>query len=114
MKGRIEKKHNTGSDNLKPRKRNKRRTNTKNGTIRNKTENKITNDKHCKLCNAPTWNSTRKCPALEKICNHCGKKGHFARVCRQKYINKRQVQNIAEEETTEISGESDKSESSTY
>ena len=37
MKEKIEK-HKSGSPNFKPRKRNKRRTNTKNGTIRNETE----------------------------------------------------------------------------
>ena len=44
------------------------------------------NDKLCKICNAPNWNPTHKCPALDKLCNDCGKKGHYARVCRQEEI----------------------------
>ena len=67
-----------------------------------------------KFCNAPNRNPTHKFPALNKLSNNCGKKGHFARVCRQKEIYKREVQNVTEEETTAIGGESDESESSIY
>ena len=77
-------------------------------------KNKMSNDKPCKFCIAPIWNPTRKCPALDKLCNNCGKKGHFARVCRQKEIYKRKVQIVMKEKTTAIGGEFDESVSSNY
>ena len=76
-------------------------------------KNRTTNEKPCKFCNAPNWNPTHKCPALDKLCNSCGKKGHFARVCRQKENYRRKVQNVTEE-TTAIGGESVESETSIY
>ena len=47
-----------------------------------------------------------KCPALGKLCNKCGKKGHFARVSRQRENYKRKVRNVAEDESETIGGES--------
>ena len=44
---------------------------------------KFNNHKACRFCNAPIWSPTHKCPALDQTCNKCGKKGHFARTCRQ-------------------------------
>ena len=76
-------------------------------------KNRTTYEKPCKFCNAPNWNPTHKCPALDKLCNNCGKKGHFARVCRRKENYRRKVQNVTEE-TTAIGGESDKSETNIY
>ena len=42
-----------------------------------------------------------KCPALEANCNKCGKKGHYAKICRQKLNNNRTVKRLTEEETNE-------------
>ena len=69
-------------------------------------KNRMINNNPCKFCNAPNWNTSHKCPGLYKICINCGKKGHLARVCRQKEIYKRNAQNVTEEETTAIGGES--------
>ena len=77
-------------------------------------KNRMTNEKPCKFCNAPNWNPTHKCPALNELCNNCGTKKHFARVCRQKETYNRKMHNVIKEETTAIGGESDESESSFY
>ena len=71
-------------------------------------KNRTTNGKPCQFCNAPNWNPTHKCPTMDKLCNKCGKKGHFARVCRLKEIYRRKVQNVTGE-TTAIGGESGES-----
>ena len=42
-----------------------------------------------------------KCPATQTNCNKCGKKGHYAKVCRQKYTNNRTVKQLTEEEIEE-------------
>ena len=76
--------------------------------------NKFTNEKPCKFCNAPSWNPTHKCPAMGKLCNNCGKKGYFARVCRQRENYKRKVRNVTEDESEIIEGESDESETSKH
>ena len=67
---------------------------------------KFINEKPCKFC----WNPTHKFPALGTLCNNCGKKGHFARVRRQRENYKRKVRNVTEEESEAIEGESDESE----
>ena len=75
-------------------------------------KNKFTNEKPCRFCNAPNWNPTHKCPALGKLCNNCGKKGQFARVCKQRENYKRKVRNVTEDKSEVIGGESDGSETS--
>ena len=68
----------------------------------------------CRFCNAPNWNQSHKCPALDQTCNNCGKKGHFVRACRQKENYKRKIRNVTENENSTIGEESDESESSIY
>uniref|UniRef100_A0A147BN06 RNA-directed DNA polymerase n=1 Tax=Ixodes ricinus TaxID=34613 RepID=A0A147BN06_IXORI len=42
----------------------------------------------CKWCGSAEQHSKKQCPAAEKQCNHCGKKGHFAVVCRSPRLPK--------------------------
>ena len=55
----------------------------------------------CRFCNAPNWSAIHKCPALESNCNNCGKKGHYARACKQRTKNNQTVRKLTEEEETE-------------
>ena len=55
----------------------------------------------CRFCNAPNWTPMHKCPALEANCNKCGKKGYYAKSCRQKFNNNRTVKRLTEEEMNE-------------
>ena len=47
-------------------------------------KNKIFGNRTCRFCTAPNWTPMHKCPALDANCNKCGKKGHYAKACRQK------------------------------
>ena len=55
--------------------------------------------RRCKFCgyNHP-WNR-EKCPAFGKLCNECGKRNHFSKVCKNKKGNS--VQKISEEEESD-------------
>ena len=64
-------------------------------------KNKNYGNRTCRFCNAPNWTPMHKCPALEANCNKCGKKGHYAKACRQKFNNNRTWKRLTEEETNE-------------
>ena len=72
-------------------------------------KNRTTKEKPCKLCNAPNWNPSQKCTTIDKLCNNCGRKGHFERACKHKENIKGKTRNITEEETTMIGNESESS-----
>ena len=64
------------------------------------------------FCNPSNWNPTHKCSVLGKLCNNCGKKGHFARICRKRESYKHKVRNVTADESGAIGGESDELETS--
>ena len=64
-------------------------------------KNKNFGNRTCRFCNNPNWTPIHKCPGLEANCNKCGKKGHYAKACRQKFNNNRTVKRLTEEETNE-------------
>ena len=108
-------KYNTRSINHNKRKTDdQRRTNTKSGEIRNQPKTRITGDRPCRFCNAPNWNPTHKCPALESNCNNCGKKGHYVRACKQRTKNNRALSKLTEEEETEPNESMSESDESIY
>ena len=74
-------------------------------TFGTRPRNRTTNEKPCKFCNAPNWDCSHKCPALDKLSNNCGRKGLYAQACRQKENNKRRIRNVTEEDTTMIGNE---------
>ena len=55
-----------------------------------------------------------KCPALDANCNKCGKKGHYAKACRQNTNNNRTVKRLTEDEPNESDRSSSESEKSIY
>ena len=71
------------------------------------------NSRPCRFCNAPNWSPKHKCPALDQICNNCGKKVHFARAFRQRENFNNKLRNVTETEKS-IGEESDDSESRIY
>ena len=111
----ILKEHNTGSFDINRREtNNKGRTDPENGKIRRKTENRNFGNRTCRFCNAPNWTPKHKCPALDANCNKCGKKGHYAKVCRQKRNNNRTVKRLTENEPNESDEPSSESEDSIH
>ena len=45
-----------------------------------------TSSQCCQWCGGPSWHSQdrQKCPAHDKLCKKCNKKGHFIKMCRSK------------------------------
>ena len=72
-----------------------------------KPKNKNFGNRPCRYCNAPNWTTLHKCPAAEVNCNKCGKKGHYAKACRQKFNSSRTVKRLTEDQTNECESEED-------
>ena len=66
-----------------------------------KPKNKNFGNRPCRYCNAPNWTPLHICPATEVNCNKCGKKGHYAKACRQKFNISRTVKRLIEDEMNE-------------
>ena len=75
---------------------------------------KITGNRSCRYCGAPNWTPLHKCLAQETNCNKCGRKGHYAKVFRQKYANNRTVKKLTEDETDDRDETSSDSEESIH
>ena len=73
-----------------------------------------TGNRPCRYCGKPNWTPLQKCQAIETNCNKCGKRRHYAKVCRQKYTNNRTVKTLTEEESDERSGTSSESNESIH
>ena len=79
-------------------------------TYGTKPKNKNFGNRPCRYCSTPNWTPMHKCPATEVNCNKCGKKGHYAKACRQKFNNSRTVKRLTEDETNELNESSCESE----
>ena len=79
-----------------------------------KPKNKQFGNRPCRFCSAPNWSPIHKCPALEANCNKCGKKGHFAKACRQRTYNNRTVKRLTEDEDQQPNESTSESEESIY
>ena len=77
-------------------------------------KNKNFGNRTCRFCNASTWTPMHNCPAPDANCNKCGKKGHYAKVCRQKTSNNRMVKRLTEKELNESDEPSSESEDSIH
>ena len=66
-----------------------------------KPKNKNFGNRPCRYCNASNWTPLHKCPATEVNYNKCGKKGHYAKACRQKFNSSRTVKRLTEDQMNE-------------
>ena len=67
--------------------------------FRTKPNNKTFGNRPCRFCNGRNWSPIHKCPAIVANCSEWGKKGHFAKACRQRTYNNRTVKRLIEDET---------------
>ena len=77
-------------------------------------KNRNFSNRPCRFCNAPNWTPLHKCPATDANCNKCGKKGHYAKACRQKFNNNQTVKRLTEDEMNEPNESSCESEESIH
>ena len=83
-------------------------------SIGTKPKNKSFGKRSCRYCTAPNWTPLYKCPATDASCNKCGKKGHYAKACRQKFNNNRTVKRLTGEELNDPNESSYKSDESIH
>ena len=83
-------------------------------SFRTKPKNKQFRNRPCRFCKAPNWSLIHKCQALQANCNKCGKKGHFAKACRQRTYNSRTVKRLIEDETQQPNESTSESEESIH
>ena len=73
--------------------------------------NNTNNSKQCYKCgNQYNQNHLQYCPAKDKVCSKCAKRGHFAKVCRStnvNYLGNRQDKQQEEIETESLETEND-------
>lgn len=69
-----------------------------------KEEKQKPENKKCYRCGENYPHKGRPCPALNEICKHCHKKGHFAKVCRSR-SNSTKVNAVAEKDDDESTDE---------
>ena len=79
-----------------------------------KLKNKQFGNRPCRYCSAPNWSPIHKCSALEANGNKCGKKGHFAKACRQRTFNNRTVKRLTEDEAQQPNESTSESEESIH
>ena len=77
-------------------------------------ESKNFGHRTCRFCTALKWTPMQTCPALDANCNKYGKKGHYAKACRQKTNINRTVKRLTEDEPNESNRSSCESEESIH
>ncbi|XP_062872210.1 uncharacterized protein K02A2.6-like [Trichomycterus rosablanca] len=65
-------------------------------SVSNTARKKTIKHTQCKRCGDMRGHSLQQCPAKDAVCNHCRKKGHYARVCRTKKLNEGNVAILTE------------------
>ena len=75
--------------------------------VRQKT--RPTGNRPSRICGVSKWTPLHKCPAKETNRNKRGKRGHYAKVCRQKKPSNQTVKRLTEEEPDARSGTSSES-----
>ncbi|XP_055914083.1 uncharacterized protein K02A2.6-like [Eupeodes corollae] len=77
----------------------------KNEKTRKPINNQEANEFYCRRCG--TTHSRKNCPAFNKVCNKCGKKGHLATVCKTRTKKRDRKVHEIKNETTSDSEDSD-------
>ncbi|KAL7880825.1 hypothetical protein SRHO_G00030790 [Serrasalmus rhombeus] len=65
-------------------------------------QKKYTKPSQCKRCGDIKGHSMQQCPAREAVCNHCKKKGHYARACRARKSSQVNIALLTEDVEDEV------------